>query len=82
MNLPVPTLIEFLTNLEKQFEGMRAGTLSESTEFKKLAEWSSIQSLVVLASFSWDYGINLPADVFREAKTFGDIYHSLFNSKF
>ena len=78
MSTSIPSSATFLENLEKQFEGMKPNTLSMETEFKKLGEWSSIQSLIILASFNWDYGINLDAEEMRKATTLEDIYKSLF----
>ena len=78
MKSTTPPIEIFLANLEKQFEGMLAGTLRPETEFKQMAEWSSIQSLIVLASFNWDYEKNLPAEELRKAKTLQEIYESLF----
>ena len=78
MNSEAPTISMFLNNLEKQFEGMQPGILSAETEFKKLAEWSSIQSLIVIASFNWDYGKNMPAEDLRKSITLQNLYDSLF----
>ena len=82
MNPEIPSIALFLCNLEKQFEGMNTGALSAETEFKQLPEWSSIQSLIILGSFNWDYGINLPAEELRKAKTLRDLYQALFKIAF
>lgn len=56
---------------------MPLGTLTAETEFRQLPEWSSIQSLIVLASFNWDYNVNFPADEMRKAKTLGELHNAL-----
>jgi len=74
-----PSLEVFIQNFEIQFTEMKKGTLTPETEFRQLREWSSIQSLVILASFHWDYDINLPAEEMRKAKTLGDLYQAILN---
>jgi acyl carrier protein len=69
------TLAAFVQQLEAQFEGLEPGTLHGDLEFRQLPEWTSMQSLIVIASFDWDYGVTVSADELRTASTIADLYH-------
>ena len=64
----------FIANFEAQFQELLPGELSMETVFRQLAEWSSMQSLVVIASFDWEYGVTLSAEQLMTAQTVGDLY--------
>lgn len=69
------TLTDFVTQFEAQFEDMPTGTLQPSTEFRQLPEWTSMQSLIIIASFDWNYGVAVSAEELRGANTIEDLYH-------
>ena len=64
----------FLEKFEAQFEEVEQGSIGAATRFRDLPEWSSMQSLVVIASFDWEYGVTITADELREAETVGDLF--------
>ena len=70
----------FIAKFEAQFQELRIDEVSLETEFRQLAEWSSMQSLIVIASFDWEYGVTLSAEELLAARTVGDL-HALVSSK-
>lgn len=64
----------FLEKFEAQFEEVEKGSIVAGTRFRDLAEWSSMQSLVLIASFDWEYGVTITAEELRAAETVGDLY--------
>ena len=64
----------FIDKFEAQFQELQPGEVTMETEFRQLAEWSSMQSLVVIASFDWEYGVTLSADELLATRTVGDLY--------
>jgi acyl carrier protein len=64
----------FIAKFVAQFEGLDADAVSLDTEFRQLPDWSSMQSLVVIASFDWEYGATVSAEELKVAKTVGDLY--------
>lgn len=70
---------QFLENLRKQFEGEDPGDIQLETRFRELGTWTSMQALIVLASFDWDYGVMLDADEMRKAQTIQELYEMVQN---
>lgn len=64
----------FLKNFAAQFEALDADSISMETEFRQLPDWSSMQSLVVIASFDWEYGATISAEELKSSKTIADLF--------
>lgn len=47
-------------------------------EFRNLGEWSSMQSLIVIASFDEEYGVTIDAEELRNARTINDLYQLVY----
>ncbi len=72
----------FLEKFVGQFEDLPIESVSLQTEFRQLPDWSSMQSLVVIASFDWEYGATVSAEELKAAKTIDDLYQLVIaNSK-
>ena len=65
----------FVEKLEGQFEELEKGTLTLETDFRQLAEWTSMQALIVIASFDWEYGVTISAEELGDAKTVRDLFN-------
>jgi acyl carrier protein len=74
------TFDAFVQHLAGQFEDLEPGALYADLEFRQLPEWTSMQSLIVIASFDWEYGVAVSADELRAARTIADLY-ALIRSK-
>ena len=73
-NVQPPAIDQFLSNLEQQFQNPIPGGLTGETIFRDLEEWTSLQALIVISSFDWDYGVTISADELRKASTIDDLY--------
>lgn len=67
----------FVEKFAAQFEEADAASISGGTAFRDLTEWSSMQSLIVIASFDWEYGVTITAEELRQATTVMDLYNVL-----
>lgn len=65
----------FIEKLEEQFEELEKGTLKADTEFRQLEEWTSMQALIIIASFDWEYGVTITADELKGATTVIDLFN-------
>jgi acyl carrier protein len=72
---------EFSKGFAEQFENVNSSSLSAKTIFRELPEWSSMQSLIVISSFDWNYGVILRADELRSCITLGDLYEKVLFKK-
>lgn len=72
--------VQFIQKFSAQFEGLAADVVTLDTEFRQLPDWSSMQSLIVIASFDWEYGVTVSAEELKAAKTVGDLY-AIVNAK-
>jgi acyl carrier protein len=70
----LPDFNTFARNLERQFNDPIPGGLQPTTLFRNLLEWTSMQALVVISSFDWDYGVIFSSEDLRKARTIGDLY--------
>ena len=70
----------FIENLERHLTNVAAGRLQSETCLRDLPEWDSLQALVVVASFDWDYGVTISADEFAGTRTIDDL-HALVTQK-
>lgn len=64
----------FIAKFEAQFQELTPGEVTLETDFRQLAEWSSMQSLIVIASFDWEYGVTLSAEELMAAHTVADLF--------
>jgi acyl carrier protein len=64
----------FIRGIERQLDAPIPGGLAAATRFRELADWTSLQALTVVASFEWDYGVNLSAAEFGRVETIGELY--------
>lgn len=67
-------LPNFISNLERHLTNVVPGHLQTATSLRDLPEWDSLQALVVVASFEWDYGITISGDEFAETQTIQDLH--------
>jgi acyl carrier protein len=69
----------FIKNLEQQFLSVALGGLKPESRFRDLAEWSSLQALIVIVSFDDDYGVTINSEELRNAVTVSDLFHLVIN---
>jgi acyl carrier protein len=64
----------FIRNIERHFDSPIPGGLDTQTRFRDLPDWTSLQALIVAASFEWDYGVTISADEFLGAENIQSLY--------
>jgi acyl carrier protein len=64
----------FLRNVEREFDSPIPGGLQPEMCFRDLADWTSLQALIVVAGFERDYGVTISAEDLSRAETLQDLY--------
>lgn len=64
----------FIRNLEAHLDNAVPVQLDPETRIRDLPEWTSLQALLVVASFEWDYGVTISADEFAGAERVRDLF--------
>jgi acyl carrier protein len=64
----------FIHNFERNLANAGVRGLNGGTRFRDLPDWTSLQALVVVASFAADYGVSLSDIEFQSADTLQDLY--------
>ena len=67
-------LKDFVANFAEQFEETDSTLFTLDTEFKKLEEWSSLHSLMLIAMIDSEYNVVISGDDIVKSKTIGDLY--------
>jgi acyl carrier protein len=68
-------LKDFMKNFAAQFDETDPSEFTATTEFKKLAEWSSILALSVIAMADEEYNVQVKGDDIRNSATIEDLYN-------
>lgn len=68
------TIELFIQNFENQFQKPIPGGIKPDAYFRDLEEWTSLQALVIISSFDWDYGITVSAEELRNAVKVEDLF--------
>lgn len=68
-------LNEFIKNLEAEIEELPPGTLKPDTDYRKVAEWSSMHALIVIAFVDMNFNVSLNGADLRKAITVTDLYN-------
>lgn len=68
-------LNEFIQNFADQFVDTDASEFQAGTEFKKLAEWTSIIALSVIAMVDEEYDVTIKGDDIRNSNTIEDLFN-------
>ncbi|HXB39260.1 MAG TPA: acyl carrier protein [Bacteroidia bacterium] len=66
---------EFIKNLEAEIEELPPGTLKPDTDYRKVAEWSSMHALIVIAFVDMNFNVTLNGADLRKAITVSDLYN-------
>ena len=73
-------LTEFIEKFAEQFDETDAAEFRADTEFKALAEWSSLSALSIIAMVDEEYDITLKGDDIKTSETIEDLFN-LIQSK-
>jgi len=72
---------EFVQNFANQFDETDESEITINTVFKDLEEWSSLQSLSVIAMCDEEYDVKIKGDDIRNANTVEDLYNIVVERK-
>lgn len=66
---------KFIEKFAEQFDDINATSLTSSTKFRDLDDWSSIIALSIIAMVDEEYNVTLKGDDIRKSNTIEDIYN-------
>lgn len=75
-----PDLQQFIHHFAEQFEEPLGAKPLPETLLKNVDGWSSLQALIVVASFDWEYGVTVSSEELEQVKTVRNL-HELIVSK-
>lgn len=75
--MEIPSIETFIDHLREQFEEENPENIRPDVEFRQLASWSSMQSLMIIASFDWKFGVTLSAEELSQAQSLNDLYRKV-----
>lgn len=70
-------LSTFIKDFEEIFDDVEAGTITQSTVFRDIDEWSSLIALSLIAMADENYDIKLSGDDIRSSTTVEDLYQKV-----
>lgn len=76
-NTPIVSKEDFLLEFENIFDDTSIDSLSLSTNYKDLDEWSSLVVLSIIAHFEEKFNIVIAPKMIYENDTFEDLYNSI-----
>ena len=66
---------EFTSKIENEIDGIQPGSLQPDTNFRALAEWSSMHSLILIAFIDVEYGVTISGEDLLNSKTINDLFN-------
>lgn len=69
------SLVEFIEYFADLFDETDPDTITATTQFKDLAEWSSLLALSVIAMIDEEYDVEFRGDDIRGSNTVEDLYN-------
>lgn len=73
------SITEFIQKIRSQLDTKDPGNLGPGTEFRQIPGWSSMQALIIIASFNWEYNVSVSAEEMKEADTLQDLFDLVKN---
>jgi acyl carrier protein len=70
-------LQEFIGKFAEQFDETDASEFKADTEFKTLADWSSMTALSLIAMVDDEYGVTIKGDDIRNSTTIEDLFNTV-----
>lgn len=65
----------FIVKLEDVFDTIDKGILTPDTKFRDLADWTSLNAMVLVALFETEFDRPLSFDQLRQCETIQDLYN-------
>ena len=74
-------LQDFIVKFAEQFEETELGEFKAGTEFKKLADWTSMVALSIIAMVDDEYDIVIKGDDIRKTETVEGLFNIIKDYK-
>ncbi len=71
------TLTEFIEKFAECFNQTPAASITATTEFKKLSEWGSMLTLIVIAMIDADYEKTITAEDLKASNTVEELFEKV-----
>jgi len=68
-------LQDFIAKFAEQFDETDVNEFKANTEFRKLAEWTSMTALMIIAMVNDEYNIIIKGDDIRKSITIEDLFN-------
>ena len=68
-------LNDFIVKFAEQFDETDVNEFKAGTEFKGLADWSSMIALSIIAMVDEEYGVTIKGDDIRKSTTIEDLFN-------
>lgn len=68
-------LNEFIEKFAEQFDETDASEIKANTEFKNIAEWSSMVALAIIAMIDAEYDIQIKGSDIRDSNTVEELFN-------
>ena len=68
-------LQEFVKKFAEQFDETDASEFRADTEFRTLADWSSMTGLMIIGMVDDEYGVTIKGDDIRKSETIEDLFN-------
>ncbi len=65
---------EFTSQLALEFEDIDPNTITPSTNYREIKNWSSMYALIIIAFVDANYDVQLNAENLKNSQTIKDIY--------
>lgn len=75
------TVEDFTRKFHGQYIDAETFTLEPESEFRNFGSWDSLTGMAVLVMIKEEYGIDIPAEKFREFKKVLDVYNYVVQVK-
>jgi acyl carrier protein len=72
---------EFTKNLEAEFEDVTPGTITPTTNYRDIKNWSSMYALIVIAFVDSHFDVQLNAADLKATQTIEDLYKAVLKKK-
>lgn len=71
------TLIEFIDVFAEQFDETPKTYFTPSTQFKTLADWSSLTALSIIAMIDEEMGQSINSEVIKSSNTIEELFNKI-----
>jgi len=72
---------EFTNQLAAEFEDIDPSTITPSTNYREIKNWSSMYALIIIAFVDANFDVQLNADNLKNSQTIKDIYDIIISKQ-